>query len=86
MNPIEFIQSNGRAVALNPAQVVSVEENGASTLVLLVTRHEVRVNEPYAQVLAALRGVPAVDSPTEKVFSASETAEPTPSPRKRETK
>jgi hypothetical protein len=85
---VELTQSNGRKLAVNPAQVVSIEDNGTSTLVLLVTRNEVRVTEPYAQVLEALSPSPLAPLVIEGVNDvvSAEASAPAQNPRKRETK
>ena len=92
---VELTQTNGRKLAVTPAQVVSIEDNGNSTLVLLSTRNEARVTESYADVLAWLKAFhpnPVVAVSAEPVASErilSESAEapiPAANPRKRETK
>ena len=89
---VELTQTNGRKLAVTPAQVVSIEDNGNSTLVLLSTRNEARVTESYADVLAWLKAfhpspVVAVSADSERILSESAEAPiPAANPRKRETK
>ncbi len=99
---VELTQTNGRKLAVTPAQVVSIEDNGNSTLVLLTTRNEVRVTEGYAEVLAWLKAFsPSPLAPVltiegvNDVVSAEASAPageleassaPAQNPRKRETK
>ena len=49
------LTTSGRKVAINPAHVVAVDDNGTGSVLTLVSRQELRVVESYEQVMALLR-------------------------------
>lgn len=53
---IELTAMNGgRKVAVNPAHVVAVDDNGTGSVLTLTNRNELRVTEGYERVMALLR-------------------------------